>query len=162
MKVGIISDSHDNIWVLDKALKQIKEKGAEILIHCGDFCAPFIMNNLSSVDIPVHCVFGNIDDRHITPKMAESKTNITFHGDIGEFEIDGKKIAITHFPHFAEGLAAKQQYDLVCHGHTHDQRKEKIGKTLLLNPGEIMGRKGTPSYAIYDTETSDAEFYEVK
>ena len=36
-----------------------------------------------------------------------------------------------------------------------------IGKTLLVNPGELMGKKANPSIAIYDTETNLVELIEL-
>ncbi len=161
MKIGIISDSHDRIENTSKALSLIKEKGAKVLIHCGDFCAPFMMNELAKFDGEVHCVFGNIDDRFTTPNRAKS-LGINFHGDIAELEFGGKKIAVNHYPKIAEGLASTGNYDLVCYGHNHTADKKKIGNTLLLNPGELMGWKGKVSLAIYDTETNEVEIIDLE
>ena len=43
MIVAIMSDSHDNIWNLRKAVEIIKNSQAGLLIHCGDFIAPFML-----------------------------------------------------------------------------------------------------------------------
>ena len=91
MKIGIITDSHDRIETTNKAMQLIKEKGAKVLIHCGDFCAPFMMNELSKFKGEVHCVFGNIDDRFVTPNRAKD-LGINCHGDTAELEFEGKKI----------------------------------------------------------------------
>jgi len=40
MIVAVMSDSHDNIWNLRKAVEIIKNSQAGLLIHCGDFIAP--------------------------------------------------------------------------------------------------------------------------
>jgi len=140
MKIGIISDTHDRIEKTNKAMQMIKEKGASVLIHCGDLCAPFMLNELSKFEGEVHCVFGNIDDRFLAPNRAR-ELGINFHGDIAELEFDGKKIAVNHYPNIAEGLASTGKYDLVLYGHNHIADKRKIGNTLLVNPGEIMGWK---------------------
>ncbi len=160
MKIGIVSDSHDHIENLRKALEKIKERGCEVLIHCGDFCAPFMIAEMAKFRGEVHCCFGNTDDRYLSTNLSQEK-KVNLHGDLGEVEIEGKKIAFTHLPRFAEGLAATGDYDLVLHGHTHTPRKENVNKTLLLNPGEIMGWKSKPSYAIYDTKSGDAEIVEL-
>ena len=44
MIIAVMSDSHDNIWNLRKALAIIQKEGAGLIIHCGDFVAPFIMS----------------------------------------------------------------------------------------------------------------------
>jgi predicted phosphodiesterase len=53
-------------------------------------------------------------------------------------------------------------YDLVCHGHSHERIVDRVGKTLRVNPGEVMGRFGLSTYALYDTTTGQAEIMEVK
>ena len=161
MKIGIISDSHDRIENTNKALALIKERGAKVLIHCGDFCAPFMMNELAKFGGEVHCVFGNIDDRFVTPNRAK-ELGINFHGDIAELEFDGKKIAVNHYPKIAEGLASTGNYDLVCYGHDHTAAKKKIGNTLFLNPGGLWSRKTKTSFAIYDTETNEVEIIDLE
>jgi len=160
MKIGIISDTHDRIEKTQKAMKLLEEKGATVLIHCGDFCAPFMMNEIAKFNGEVHCVFGNVDDRFITPRRAES-LNIKFHGDTAKLEFDGKKICVNHYPNIAEGFAHTGKYDLVLYGHNHTADKKKIGNTLLVNPGEIMSWKGKVTYALYDTEKNDVEHFEI-
>lgn len=160
MKIGIISDSHDRIENTTKALELIKEKGSNVVIHCGDFCAPFMMNELAKFDGEMHCIFGNIDDRFTTPNRSKD-LGINFHGDLAELEFDGKKIAVNHYPNIAKALALTDKYDAVFYGHNHVADKKKLGNTLLLNPGELMGWKGKVSLAIYDTETNDAEIINI-
>jgi len=161
MKIGVISDSHDHLENLNKAINIVQVKGCQVLIHCGDFCAPFIMDELAKFKGEIHCVFGNTDDRFNTPKKAEA-LGIKFHGDFAELEISGKKIAVNHYPNIAKALASSDLYDAVFYGHNHTASREKIGNTLLLNPGEIMGRKGRVSLAIYDTEVNDIEFVDIE
>ncbi len=161
MKIGIISDSHDHLENLNKAIELLNSQEIQVLIHCGDFCAPFIMDELKKFKGEIHCVFGNTDDRYATPKKAES-LGINFHGDLAELTLEGRKIAVNHFPIIAQALAQSQIYDAVFYGHTHEKLKEKHTKTLLLNPGELMGRKGEVTLAIYNTQTNDADFQQIE
>ncbi len=162
MKIAIISDTHDNIENTEKAIEIFKQKKVSSIIHCGDFCAPFMMIILDKAEIPIDCVFGNIDDRFGTTRKADSSKNIKLHGDIAEIEIDNKKIAVTHFPNFADALAFTGKYDLVFHGHTHKKRDEKINNTLIVNPGTLAGINNPATFAIYDTETNEVEFFDLK
>ena len=84
MKIGIISDSHDNIWNLNRVLKELKTLKVESLIHCGDFSAPFVLKELDMLGIPVHGVFGNVDSDHFEmAKLSFTQLkNITLYGDI--------------------------------------------------------------------------------
>ena len=45
MKLGVISDTHDQIWNLEKALQQLKS--IEVIIHCGDLVSPFMVRHLA-------------------------------------------------------------------------------------------------------------------
>jgi predicted phosphodiesterase len=75
---------------------------------------------------------------------------IDYFDDFGVLNLAEKKIAFTHYPVTAEKLAEIGKYNLVFYGHNHKPWEEKIGHTILLNPGEIQARDGKPTFAIYD------------
>lgn len=164
MIIAVMSDTHDNIWNLRKALKIIKQENAGIIIHCGDFVAPFMLTELEEGGIPVHGVFGNNDgDQYqLTKASLTVFKKITLHGMIGEIDIEGVKIGFTHYKDVAEGLAAGGKYQIVCFGHSHKYLKKQIGQTLLLNPGEIMGKDGLPGFCFFDTHTLEIKQVEIK
>ena len=114
--------------------------------------------------IPVHGVFGNNDgDQYLLTRMSILDLNhITIHGIIGEVNADGFSIQFTHDQRVAKGLAASGTHDLVCFGHTHTYTKKMVGETILLNPGEIMGKEGHPSFCLVDTGTAKVEKIELK
>lgn len=161
MKVAVMSDSHDNIWNIEKALK--KAQSAEALVFCGDLCAPFSLKMLADgFAAPIHALRGNNDgDVALLLRVAGQSSHVRFYAEsLAELEIGGRKIAVVHYAHLANPLALSGKYDAVFFGHTHRQVKRWENQTLLLNPGEVMGRFGTPTIALYDTETRDAEIVE--
>ena len=162
MKIGIMSDSHDNVVNYNKAIEQLKEKKIEALIHCGDLSAPIILKRLVQLDFPVYLVPGNTNDTYTSTKMSMESTNVKFYNPFGDIELGGLKIAFIHFPELAEALAHTGKYDFVFYGHTHEKKDETIGNTRLINPGEILGFKGTPTYAVLDTETKKVEFFDLE
>jgi uncharacterized protein len=162
MKIAILSDIHDHIQNLEKALEQIKGK-VETIICLGDFCAPFSVAMIAEANIPVHAVLGNNDGDQIGLQKLGGDV---FHWtpllkEFGEVELDGRKIAFNHYPKLGELLARTGDYDAVFHGHSHVLRNEYFGKSLLVNPGSVCGiqrlGQGRASYAIYDTESNSAE-----
>ncbi len=162
MKIVIISDSHDNIWKLDQALSKAKE--ADALIHLGDLCSPFIINRLGewAGERPIYIVWGNNDgDKMMITSNAEAFPNITLCGEYARLELDDIHIFATHYPGIAESVADSGDYDLVCYGHDHTQAIKKIGDSLLLNPGEIMGLNGTSTMAVFDTANKECRFVEI-
>lgn len=167
MKVAILSDIHDNIWNLEKVLSDLKRRKVEVIIFCGDFCAPSTFKNLAQINLPVHAIFGNVDGAafQLVALALTQFRNVTFYGyqgeHFGEIEFNGRRIAFCHEPKFAKGLACLGEYDAVFYGHTHQASKQRVNKTLLLNPGAVMGKSGKCTYALYDIVTNKAKFIEI-
>jgi putative phosphoesterase len=137
-----------------KALLTIRKEGSGMIIHCGDFVAPFMLQELDKAGIPVHGVFGNNDgDQYLMTKLSlTSLRNITLHGLVGEVDAGGFSIAFTHQGMVGEGLASTAKFKLVCFGHSHVHHEKTIGETILLNPGELMGKDDNPGFCLVDTD----------
>lgn len=164
MKIAILSDAHDHIENTIKAIKLVQEKGAEALIFCGDFCAPRAALNIAEFKGDVYAIFGNNDgDQLNIYQIAHSKKPEMkfFLEGRASFEIDGKKIFVTHYPVYASALARTGDYDLVCFGHDHKARVETHGNCLAVNPGclNAVRHDDIIGFAIYDTQTHKAELF---
>jgi len=160
--VAVISDIHDNIWKLADVLDHLQD--ADALICCGDFCAPFTLKQIAEAfEGPIHVVFGNNDgDQFLLSKVASQFGHVALHGDFAEFEVGGRRVAVIHYPQVGLALAKSGMYDLVCYGHSHEAAVTREGASVAVNPGEVMGRFGLSTYAVYDTETGEAEIREVR
>lgn len=159
MKLAIISDSHDNIPNIEKFLGWAKENKIESIIHCGDIAAPGMIKELfGPAGIPFHCVFGNVADRELLPKVCEEFAGDKCYGDEGELVIDDLKIAFCHFPEAAKELAATGKFNLVFYGHTHKPWMETLPNGCqLINPGTLGGIFQKATFAVFDTETNKLE-----
>jgi uncharacterized protein len=168
MEFAIISDIHDRVDRLNQCLNILTERGIETILFCGDFCSPFVIKVLGESGKTIHAVFGNNDgDRFHILNQAQNYPNIRLYGEyIGDLEniltLDGVKIGVTHYPFYAQTMVKTGWYDAVFFGHTHKQHKQKYGKALLMNPGEIAGVLNNPSFAIYDTVYQTSEFIELE
>jgi len=94
-------------------------------------------------------VLGNGDDKAL---LNLKKENLFIFEKTGFLEIEGKKIAITHFPILANDLAKEEKYDFIFYGHLHFPREKKKGKSLLINPGNLAGVFFPASFAVLDLE----------
>ncbi|HIC92099.1 MAG TPA: metallophosphoesterase [Syntrophaceae bacterium] len=159
MVIAIMSDSHDNIWNVGKAVEIIKSRQAQVIIHCGDLVAPFILKELAKFEGPVHWVLGNNDgDQYLLTKLCLTELkNMEPHGFIGKLNFEEVAIAFTHYEEVGYALAHTGQYHLVCCGHTHAYRLQKIHQTTLLNPGEVMGKDGPGTFCLFDTVTKEVK-----
>ncbi len=162
MKIAVMSDSHDHLENIERAVTLATEMGAEMLLHCGDICSPFVMDRLAPFEGPVHVVFGNNDGDPMTiTKIAERFSNITVHHHTGVIETDKGLVAITHYPEHGKGLAATGHYAAVFSGHTHFRMSEILNGTPHVNPGEVMGLLGEPGFVVFDLESGDVETVEI-
>lgn len=136
MKIGIISDTHDHMDNIRKALKIFKENDVKAIIHAGDFVSPFTWRVFKDFDGEFYGVFGNNDgDRVLLKKMYGER----IQPQIRHFEIEGKKIALMHEPQMIDALAFSGSFDLIVYGHMHEVDIRKINNTLIINPGEACG-----------------------
>lgn len=158
MKIAILSDIHDQMTHLTRALEQTD--GADALICCGDLCSPFVVPALGNGFAgPVHVVFGNNDgDRFRMAAQAANFPNLTLHGEYCELEFGGVTFSVNHFDGIGRALARGGVFDVVCFGHNHQYEVTPAGKTLVVNPGEIHGGlSGTASFVLFDTESRAAK-----
>lgn len=162
MRIGLMSDTHDNIWALADAIEALQD--CEAVLHCGDLISPFVIKLLGDgfPGTPVHIVWGNNDgDLHQLARAAEAYDNLTLHGALADLKLGEMRIAINHYPEVAGPIAASGRYDLVAYGHDHTAHEELIGECLLLNPGEVMGLLGRRTVAVVSFPDLRVEFTEL-
>jgi len=61
VKVGILSDSHDNRGAAEGALLLFRAEGVGMVLHLGDVCSPAVLAAYGDPAIPLRGVFGNND-----------------------------------------------------------------------------------------------------
>jgi putative phosphoesterase len=159
MKIAVISDIHGNMAYLDRTKEVIDQKHIETVICCGDIGDEEAFLDLDSWKQDVYVAFGNADFA-IKNKLDSGllwSEKLKYFDDFGVVNLEKKKIAFTHYPLFAKKLAETGKYTIVFYGHNHKPWEEKIGQTVMLNPGEIQARDGRPTFAIYDLGKMKAE-----
>lgn len=157
MKICILSDSHDNIPLMVGAVEAAKEWGAEAVLHCGDVVAPSVLKKLQPLGLPVHVIHGNnTGDLYSMSRLAhEAGSLFHYHGQDGEILLAGRRIFIVHYPHYARAMACTGDWDLVCCGHDHRARIERLanikgGTTPVVDPGTVGGIGAPATYVLGD------------
>jgi putative phosphoesterase len=166
MQILVFSDIHDNVWALQTILQSPQAAKADAIICCGDLCSPFIIDLLSVFKKPVHIVLGNndCDVAAMTGKLPKYPC-IKIYGEYYRDELGNKNFAVNHYPDKAQKLLQLQAYDVVCYGHDHSIFAKQEGKTLLLNPGAVMGFNAMKlqdidsSFMLYNTINNSVEAY---
>jgi len=170
MLIGVISDTHDNRDNILKAVRILNEKNVDILIHCGDYVAPFVRKWFDELNDSIKenffGVFGNNDGDH--PFLKKNLGQICEFVENGNELIlkrDGKRIFASHMPkpETIEALAKSGEFDIILSGHTHIIVNKKYDNgVLVVNPGEACGYlTDRATFAIIDTEKMKAEIIKI-
>lgn len=136
--IGIMSDSHDNLPAVKQAIRLFNDAQCKLVIHAGDFIAPFAARELGNLHCPVKAVFGNCDGE----KRGLEKEFAVF-GEIKEapliFNFSDLGFLVTHIHVSVDSYLSSGKYDVIVFGHTHKPEIKQKEETLLVNPGETGG-----------------------
>jgi uncharacterized protein len=159
MVIGIISDTHDNMANMKKAVDYFNARQVQHVLHAGDYVSPFTFRILKGLNADFTGIFGNNDgDRLLLQKQSDRRIYNQPH----IFELAERKIIMMHEHLIIDALADSGHYDLVVYGHTHVPEIRKVNNTLIINPGEASGwLYGKSTIAVADLEDLTAEFFEI-
>ena len=165
MLIGAISDSHDNLPLIEKAVQILNDQKVGMVLHAGDYVAGFVIPKFKALNCQLIGVFGNNDgDHELLKKRFSETTNCTIHDRFAKINLDGYKIALLHGheTELLEAIIESGYFDAVIHGHSHSKGIEQKGKTLTINPGELCGYlTKNPTLAILDTVEQKARIVEL-
>jgi len=126
LRIGVVADTHG---LFDQAILR-HFQGVDHILHAGDIGGGSVIEKLRAI-APVTVVSGNVDGYEESGYPSERIIRLA-----------GRRIAIRHI--FFEGgkltkegrtFLEREQPDVCIFGHTHEQKIQWLGKTLLFNPG---------------------------
>ena len=145
MRIGIISDTHDDIDNVRKAIDVFNHENVRYVIHAGDYVFPGVVMEFKRLDANLIGVLGNNDGERVLLLKSFLEVGGELKGEMGEMTIDDLKIGIYHgtSPEIKKQLAVSGRYDILVCGHTHKVEPTNLaegilakgGPTLILNPG---------------------------
>lgn len=164
MKIGIMADSHDNLPLVKKCIDFFVNENIDLLIHAGDYIAPFVLRDFKALPCKKIGVFGNNDGE----KKGLLKLMQAVGGEIFEapyvLSIANRKLAITHDIDFVdEAFLGEEIPDVLIYAHTHEPEVKQENNLLKLNPGESSGwLSGKATVALLNTDTLEVKIEEIK
>ena len=163
--IGLIADTHDNLPMVDRAVRRLNEEKVELVLHAGDYVAGFVIPRFNELKAELIGVFGNNDgDHELLKKRFSENKRLQLRGNFAEVTADDLKIALLHGGdlELLEALVDQERFDVVVHGHTHIPEIRRKGKTLVVNPGEVCGYlTGKSTLALLDTAKREARIIEL-
>ncbi len=166
MLIGLVSDSHDNLPLVEKSVQILNEQKVGLVLHAGDYVAPFVVARFKKLNCRFIGVFGNNDgDHELLKKRFDDTTNCEVHDRFTQVVVDGYRIALLHGDELEllDAIIDSGYFNAVIHGHSHNRGVERKGKTLVINPGELCGYlTGKPSIAILDTSKDEARLIDLE
>ena len=159
--IGVISDTH--ITSCTPSFRKAAEyafSGCQVLIHVGDLTDISILNIFAGKT--VYAVHGNMCNQATCLALPDQRVIILDGYTIGICHGDGPRHNIEDRMHTLFSPA-----DCIIYGHTHIPACNRIGSTLLLNPGSFQatGRHGAPgTYALLQTDPNgiNASIHELR
>jgi hypothetical protein len=160
MIIGLISDTHDNLPMVEKAIKRLNDEKVALVLHAGDYVAPFVIPKFKTLNCKLIGVFGNNDgDHELLRKRFNETDNCTIRGRFAEIDAEGFTIVLLHGDEteLLNALINHGNFDAIVHGHSHGNVSQNHGRTLVVNPGEVCGYlTGKPTMALLDTTKREA------
>jgi len=157
MRVGVISDTHDNARNVARIVAVLRDARVERVIHTGDITRASTLRLLAGIAVPVFGVYGNNDVER--EQLAEAAAELGFELAEPPLELHwaGRRITVVHDrrAHPQLELAAR---DVLLHGHDHRYAFERVAGTLVFNPGECAGwLEGRNAVGVLDLERLEAD-----
>jgi len=159
MRVGLISDTHDRVPAITRLLQEFQQRGVEMVLHAGDYCAPFALLPFLEYAAPMVGVFGRTDgDREGLRGIAAQALACELFEGPHSMQIGDYKILLVHDVADVTERSVLSHH-LVVHGGEHKQEMKTRGETLIVNPGEGCGWvHGAPTAAIIELDEKHVEF----
>ena len=159
--VGIISDTHDHRKAISLAVDEFNKAGCSLVIHAGDYVAPFTFYDFKKLEGKFVGVFGNNDGEKRGLREQVNQIGFLMEPPF-EFTHYCIKIVVMHEPVHLKQFLSREDIDVVVYSHIH-KVDIRPGKPLVINPGECCSwLTGHSTVVILDLNTMNPDVLELK
>ena len=159
MKIGVVSDTHNNLKNIELIINIFNDEKVPIVIHTGDITNANTLEQFSKLDSKFIGVYGNNDRNESGLKEVAQRNNFQFQEPPKRLNLLDKEIVIFHEPdNIEEFLSENKMINVVLYGHTHRYENNTKNGVLYFNPGESAGmQKGRNAVGILDLTDLEAK-----
>lgn len=159
MRIGIISDTHDDMHAIETAVGIFNREKVSYVIHAGDITSPFTFEIFKQLNCSFTGIFGNNDGDKL---LLRDKAEGNLHNQPHTLLLHNKKIVVMHEPDVVHALSESGHFDIVIYGHTHRPDTTIMKNTLVVNPGKAARlQRGGSTIALVDLETMEARIVDL-
>lgn len=158
-----MSDTHDRLDAIRKAVDLFNRTSVEYVLHAGDLVSPFTAREFRGLRAKLYIVWGNNDGDKELLRVKFGEIGAELLGDFAVLELAGRRMALLHGTNEAlvDALVKGGEFDVVVRGHTHEAKIVE-GQTLIVNPGEVCGYlSGRQTIALLDLAALRSEIVEL-
>lgn len=156
MRVGVVSDTHDNLRNVARIVALLNGVGVDRVVHTGDVTQVKTLEVLAGLAAPLYGVWGNNDLPRSVLEGASADLGFDFADSGRELRWSRRRILVVHDP--LEIHERLNGHHVVLHGHDHRCRVERRAGALIVNPGECAGhREGQNAVGVVDLANLEAE-----
>jgi len=159
MKIGVVSDTHNNLKNIEIIINLFNEIKVPIVIHTGDISNANTLEQFSKLNSKLIGVYGNNDRNELGLEEVAQKNKFQFQDPPRKLSLLDKEIVIFHEPDkIDQFLSENKLIDVVLYGHTHRYENNTKNGVLFFNPGESAGmQKGSNAIGILDLKIMEAK-----
>ena len=159
MKIGVVSDTHNNLKNIEIIINIFNDERVPIVVHTGDISNANTLEQFSKLNSKLIGVYGNNDRYELGLKEVAQKNNFQFQEPPRRLNLLDREIVIFHEPDkIDQFLSQNKLIDVVLYGHTHRYENNTRNGVLFFNPGESAGmQKGSNAIGILDLKNMEAK-----
>jgi len=143
-RIAVISDTH-----LPRGRRVLPEqclrllRGADLVLHAGDFVSVEFFEELRAVGRPVEGVCGNMDEPALKERLPKQRVV-----EVGDVRIGMVHDAGLRVRREARLAARFPECEAVVYGHTHVPQVERFQHLWVLNPGSPTDKRRQPVHTM--------------
>jgi hypothetical protein len=174
LKIGVLSDTHGDLYGTKLALEVLKD--TDLIIHCGDLFYHGLFNKIKESYNPLELskVINNIKKPLIFSKgncdseVDQLAVDFNILDPVRIYFYENNIVYIHHGDKVLDkellDLRRKFKFNFVLSGHTHIYRLEKVENVLFMNPGSPSLPKGgnPPSVGIINFNENEAQIINIE
>ena len=109
MKIGVVSDTHNNLKNIETIINIFNDEKISIVIHTGDISNANSLEQFSKLDSELIGVYGNNDRCELGLQEVAQKNNFQFQEPPRRLNLLDREIVIFHEPNNIDQFLSKNK-----------------------------------------------------